>query len=106
VTDLAPQFEIEDLAGSVTILNGTVGTTNTLIPGSPGNAIAEFLFINKKTNNPTATIQVSVDGGTNWVTVGTGGSYSGSLRGNITQLTIKGSAAGLAYECQLNREPI
>jgi hypothetical protein len=105
MADVAPQFEVQDNLGSTSHFNGTVGTSSTAIPTTPGSPIADVMISCLVSNTPTKNLLVSFDGGTNFFTLTPGTAMSWTMRGSATQFHIKGSAASTAYEIIVNREP-
>lgn len=103
MADLGSNFEGSDLTGSTDHFSGSVGTSMISVPASPGNAIAEVLVRNSDENN---NLLVSFDSGSNFFTLLPLDAMLWSLKGNKTEIEIKGSAAGVGYEIIMNRESI
>lgn len=95
--------ETENLDGSTSHFNGTVGTTPINIPASAGGVIQSILIDNVNTDN-TKDLEVSFDGGTNYKTIGSGSAFSYTIKGNLTQVSLRGAVADCDYEILLNRE--
>lgn len=90
--------------GTTLQLAGTVGTTSTAFPSVAGDPIATCL-IRCPTQTPnTVTLSYSFDNVTFHV-LGVGEYIGWPLKGNVTQVYLKGSVAGVKYELTLNREP-
>lgn len=105
MTDITPQFEVEDLSGTTNHFNGTVGTSAVPIPASAGNTISEVLVENSFTNSSNKQLLVSFDGGTTFKNLGgPGASLVWSPKGRMTQIYIKGNSASVSYEIIINRE--
>lgn len=100
-------FETKDYEGSTAHFNGTVGTSPISVPSSAGNPIDEFIIKCMYANTDTAYLEVSMDGGTNYFRLQAGMALQWSPKGGTTtQLTIRGSEAGVAYESIINRSVI
>ena len=103
MADQTPEFESRDYLGSTDHFNGTVGTTPVSVPSVAGNIIQSVLISN--TNNAfSKTILVSFDAGTNFFTIPRRGSLAAKVKGALTQIQIKGGAAGTDYEILMHRE--
>ena len=97
--------ELEDLVGSTTHFSGSVGTTPIQIPASAGNIIAEVLIHCPLQTPKTKKCLFSLDGsGTGFITLEQGSVLGWSVKGEITQIEVKGNEAGVNYEIILNRE--
>lgn len=90
--------------GTTTQLTGTVGITAVQVPATAGNPIATALIRCPEQSPVTKRLSWSIDDIT-YHTLGPGEFIAWSLKGNITQLYLKGSVAGVNYEVVLNREP-
>jgi hypothetical protein len=98
-------FETEDLQGSTTHFNGTVGTTAVQVPAVAGNIISEVLIHCPLQTPKTKKCLVSLDGsGTGFLTLEQGTILGWATKGEIKQIDIKGNEAGVDYEIVLNRE--
>lgn len=107
MVDPQPQFETEDLLGSTNSYSGTVGTSWVNVPAVSNGVIQSFFISCDFDQDATYELSLSFDGGTTTSTVlSLGGFFSGQIRGGITQLSVKGSAASVAYKITLNREPV
>lgn len=83
---------------------GTVSTSYTAVPSSAGGAIYDFIVICKIDQVRTNRLIVSLDGGTtDYATLAPGGHYAGCLRGESTQIHIKGNVSSVGYEITLVR---
>jgi len=105
MTDLAPQFETEDLLGQTTQFTGTVGTTSTAFPTVATTSIAECLIRCPSQTPNSNRLLYSFDGGTTFGTLAPGEFIGWSLKGSPTQIRIKGNVASVNYEIILNKEP-
>lgn len=104
MVDLPPQQELRDSLGSSTMFTGTVGTIATNVPPSASTSITE-LFVRCPNQTPnTKTLSFSIDGGTNFFVLYPGESILWPLKGAVTQVSIKGSVAGVSYEILINRD--
>lgn len=105
MAELAPQFESIDNLGSTTQYQGTIGTTPAQIPSVAGFDIAEALIRCASDNSPiTKRLLWSLDNVT-YHTLAPGEFVGWTLKGQQTQIWIKGSVAAVTYEIILNREP-
>ena len=95
--------DIEDLSGSVEILNGVVGTTAATISGSSSEQLAG-ISINNTNTGSAKSLFISLDSFTNQWTIPNGSTHFIPLRGNITSFQIKGAQAALDYEIILYKE--
>lgn len=95
--------ETENLSGVTAHYNGTVGTTPVNIPSVAGGVIQSILIDNTNTDS-TKALEVSFDGGTNYKTIGSGSSLSFTLKGDLTQVSLRGAVAACDYEILLNTE--
>lgn len=101
----APRFEGADLQGGTLQASGTVGTTPVNVPAVAGGLISEFLIQCPEDQSDQYTLQVSLDGGSNYLTMYPGGAWAWTPKGDIRQITLLGNdVAGVAYEVVLNRE--
>jgi hypothetical protein len=83
---------------------GTVGTASTAVPSSAGDPIAT-VFIRCPSQTPvTRRLLYSFDNVTFQV-LSPGEFIAWSLKGNKTQVYIKGNVATVDYEVLVNREP-
>jgi len=100
-----PQFEVTDTKGSTVHYDGSVGTTPTAIPGSPDKVIAEFWIENDIHNTPvTKRLEFSCDGGTTYTELNISEGVAWTPKGDVTQIYIKGSIAGVLYKMIINYE--
>ena len=95
--------ETEDLDGTSVVISGTVSTTPESLPSVAAGIISEFNIECMESNAANETLLVSFDG-TNFKTLQRGDSWTWTPKGNLTQITIKGSTASVDYEAVLNRE--
>lgn len=106
MTDLLPEFEIEDQRGETKQFAGTVGTTAVQLPAVAG-AKLEVAIIRCPTQTPnTVFLQWSIDNIV-YHKLGNGEFVGWEFRndsGNneIKQLYIKASTAGVDYELLVN----
>ena len=101
-----PQFENKDLSGSTGQFASTVGAAPISLPAVAGNVVAYALVRCGTDNSPnTKRLLYSFDGGVTFGTLSAGEFVGWPLRGGITQIQIKGNAAGVLYEVMLNFEP-
>lgn len=82
---------------------GTVGTSPTAFPASPGNPITFFLVVCPDQLN-TRRLYWSLDDVT-YHELTPGGYIGFPPKGNKTQIYLKGNAASVNYELIMNREP-
>lgn len=94
-------FPLPNTGGSSAHYNGSVGTTSVSVPSTAGASITSFLIEN--THN-SQNLLFSLDGGSTFKTVLPGDAYVVSPRGDLTQITLQGSAAGTTYEIIMNRK--
>ena len=95
-----------DINGATSMYVSTVGTTAINIPSVAGNAISTCLVRCATDNTPISKrLLYSFDGGTTFATLSPGEYIGWSLKGSLTQISIKGSAASVSYEVILNRIP-
>lgn len=102
--DIYPGFETQDLTGSTVHYNGTMGTSNVAIPTVADKVMAEVLVKCPYQTPLSVECYVSFDSGTTFFTLGVGEYLGWSLKGNIKQIYIKGSTAGVAYQIIANYE--
>lgn len=105
--DSTPQFEMSDSAGTTIQTSGTVGTTLTAIPVTPTKVLSKYFVRCTIDQTPiTKRLLVSLNSGTDFVTLSPGEWISGEIRGGAkTQIHIKGNVASVAYEAILDLEP-
>jgi hypothetical protein len=90
--------------GTTLQLAGSVGLTSTAFPTVAGDPIATLL-IRCPTQSPTTRrLYYSFDDVT-FHELAPGEFIGWSLKGNLTQIYLKGNVAGVNYEVTLNREP-
>lgn len=105
MTDSSPQFEGSDVLGTSTGFPGTVGTSWTAVPASPGTPIQSYVLICSSEQAASRELYVSYDAGTTIAaTIYPGGVIDDKILGRPTQFHIKGSVAGVIYELILHRE--
>ena len=103
MADNIGQFETRNRDGETVAFSGTVGTTAVSVPAVAGNAIQSVLIDNNNTD-PSKDLLVSFDGGTTFKTYQANSTAGQIVKGNITQLEVKGAVAGVTYEFLLNIE--
>jgi hypothetical protein len=103
MVDAIPQFESIDVQGNTVHSNGTATTTAVSIPTALG-VISEFSITCLKSQ--PGNLLVSLDGGTNWKTIYSGGNWSWTPKGKLTQITVKSSSGNVNYEAVFNRENV
>jgi len=107
MTDSRPEFEIVDSEGTTIHISGTSANTNAFnVPTSPTTKISSFLLVADPENLPvpTAKIEISLDGGTNWYPVFSGGNLCWTIKGDVKQIKLKASHVGLKYYGLMNLE--
>lgn len=99
-----PQFEMIDNEGSTIQIAGTVGTTPIQVPSVATFDISEILIRCATDNSPiTKRLLWSLDNVT-YHTLGPGEYVGWTLKGQQTQIWLKGNVAGVDYEVLVNRE--
>jgi hypothetical protein len=106
MSDKRPEFEVEDTIGTSTSFVGAVGTGSTAVPSSPGDVIESFYCYCPDQTPVTKKLYYSINGGTTWHELGIGDAIVWSLKGEPTQIYIKGSVATVNYEIIMNRKQI
>ena len=97
-------METQDNLGSTSVFVGTIGTSPSNFPSSSGPKILEFLLVNTSSlTGALKNILFSMDGGTTYQTLSPGNFFGWHPRG-ITQISVKGSTSGTAYELIMNLE--
>ena len=104
MSDKLPEFEIADKKGSTAPYAGTVGTSWTAIPGSPGNDIQTFSVESDIDNPVTSIVEISLDGVEVLQQLTPGEFFQQVVKGSIQQIWLRGSVASLDYRVVLNRE--
>jgi hypothetical protein len=105
MVDFIPQFEISDLAGTVTHFSGVATTVAVQIPAVPSTVIAEVLIRN--TNDfGSDKLQVSFDGGVSYFDIDTKDALACGPKGQITSIHIRSSSGSVNYQVIMNREPL
>ena len=105
MSDSPPRQEIADNQGSTIQQSGTVGTTPISIPDPAQTPIGEFIIQCPEDQDLENRLMVSLDGGSNWLTIYPSGHWAWTPKGqSIDQLTVKGNQAGVEYEAVLNLE--
>lgn len=106
MVDSAPQFEVKDTEGDTLHYSVTsAGTSPVSYPAVAGGIISQVMIQVDPDNNPNSYIEVSFDGGTGWFPLFEGAALGWVPKGNLTQIQLKASAAGLDYYLLINREP-
>lgn len=90
------------LIGDTIVNTGTVGVAFTDVPSVAGGVITSFL-LESPPDNDTKELMISLDGGTTFKTLKSGSNFVWTPRGGLTQVKLKGSAAGTEYEIVFNR---
>ena len=90
--------------GSTTQYVGSVGTGSTAVPSSAGYFISSAIIRCPNQTPVTRTLSWSVDNSTFHV-LAVGEFIGLSIKGNKTQIYLKGNVASVNYEVVLNREP-
>ena len=102
MVDVNPQQEVTDAKGSSISFVSTIGTIAANLPTVSGNRI-NTIFVRCKNQTPnTVKLFYSIDAGTTFLELLPGEAIMWPLRGNITQIQVKGSIAGVGYEVLLN----
>lgn len=103
--DSPARMEIADDQGTTLQESGTVGLSNISFPDPALTPIAEFLIqcpIDQSDNN---RLYVSLDGGSNIMTLLPGGHWAWTPKGSsVTQINLLGNAAAVKYELVVNIE--
>ena len=86
--------------GTTTTFSGTATTTPANVPSTAGNVISGLGL----DNTGNQDIQISMDGGTSYKTVGRGEFFTWDVKGGITQVQLKTLSSTSTYELTLNRE--
>lgn len=103
--DSGPRFEIADTAGTTLQKSDTVGTSAIDFPVAAGNAVSEFLVQCPTDQLDSNLLKVSLDGGTNVMTLSPGGHWAWTPKGStITQINLVGNVAGVKFEIVANFE--
>lgn len=107
--DESPSFETTDLIGTTDSFMGSVSGSWLALPSVSGAIISEFIAICSTDQSPPSPhskrLLVSLDGGTTYVILAPGDSWSWPVRDERTQIHIKGNVSGgVNYEVVLNRE--
>lgn len=90
--------------GTTLQLAGSVGTTSTAFPTVAGDPIATALIRCPEQTPNSRRLLYSFDNST-FHTLSPGEYIGWSLKGNLTQVYLKGNVASVNYEIILNREP-
>jgi hypothetical protein len=90
--------------GSTTQFVGTVGTSSSAVPASPGDYISSVIIRCPNQTPVTKTLSWSIDNSTFHV-LAVGEFIGLSIKGNKQQVYLKGNVAGVNYEVTMNREP-
>lgn len=93
-------FEISDNVGSTVVYSGTANTTPANVPSSAGNVISGIGV----DNTGSLDMQISMDGGTTYKTVGRGEFFSWDVKGQIKQVQVKTPTSTSTYEIVINFE--
>ena len=96
--------EVSDTLGSTEQYDGTVGLSPITIPPAPGNEIGEFIVQCPYDQVDTNALKISLNGGTDYLTIQPAGYWAWSPKGGVTQITLLGNAVGVKYEEVLNKE--
>jgi len=88
--------------GGDTIQDNDTATTSPVdVPAVAGGVITDILIEN--TNSSAATLQVSLDGGTNYFDMDKKSTLDGPINADITQIKIKASSGTCDYQYIINR---
>jgi hypothetical protein len=90
--------------GTTTQFTGSVGTTSAAVPSVAGDFITSAIIRCPNQTPTSRTLSWSVDDITFHV-LAVGEFIGLSIKGNKTQIYLKGSVASVDYEVTLNREP-
>lgn len=105
MADSPPRHEGSDNQGSTSQSSGSVGTTPINFPVSAGAPISEFLIQCPHDQLDSNRLLVSLDGGSNKMTLYPAGHWAWTPKGQtITQITITGNQSGVLYEVVANFE--
>jgi hypothetical protein len=105
MTDKLPEFENADKKGSSDPFSGNATTSWVDVPASPGNLIQEFTVINDSRNDLLEYLEISIDGGSTVLDkIYPSGHLSHLVKGDITEISLRGQSASVAYRVILNRE--
>lgn len=104
MADIAEEFEVSDKLGATEQYDGVVGTTPIDLPGAPGTIISEFIIQCPFDQSDTNTLKISLDGGSNYLTIQPAGLWAWTPKGEVRQITLLGNVAGVKYEVVLNKE--
>lgn len=100
-TDVNPvKTRVLDNIGSTVVYSGTATTTPANVPSSAGNIISGIGL----DNTGSLAMQVSMDGGTTYKTIGRGEFFSWNVKGEITQIQVKTPTSTSTYEIVINFE--
>lgn len=103
--DSPPRHEAADNQGETIQQSGTVGVASIDIPAVAGAPIAEFLVQCPEDQDVDGRLKVSLDGGSNFLTIYPGGHWGWTPKGDsVTQITLEGNQANVEYEIVINRE--
>jgi len=102
--DVPEEFELTDKLGTTVQVDGVVGLTPINIPASPGTEISEFIVQCPFDQVDTNVLKISLNGGTDYLTIQPAGFWAWTPKGNVTQITLLGNAVGVKYEIVLNKE--
>jgi len=103
MSDIAPQFETQDLDGTTDHFNGTVNTTPINVPSVAGGVIAEVM-LHVPRQPGSAIIEISFDGGVSYFEVEERNTIVVPTKGGITQIKIKSGGGTRSYQIIMNRE--
>lgn len=104
MADIPEEFESADKVGSTEQFDGVVGAAPINLPGSATTDIAEFIVQCPYDQVDTNELKISLDGGSNYLTIQPAGYWAWSPKGSVKQITLLGNVAGVKYELVMNKE--
>lgn len=106
MADSPPRHESADNQGSTLQQSGTVGVAPGIdVPAVAGAPISEFIVQCPDDQDIDARLKISLDGGTNFLTMQPAGHWAWTPKGDsVKQIRLEGNQAGVEYEIVLNRE--
>ncbi len=102
-SDVAPGFEIQDLAGSSINYSGTLSSSSINIPTTADKNISEVLFKCPYQTPLTIRCQISIDG-TTYFDLMPGEFIGWSVKGFKKQIKLKANQAAVSYQAIINYE--
>jgi hypothetical protein len=105
MVDQLPDFETVDNKGDTLQESGSVSLVQIAVPAVAGAPISEFLIQCPEDQDLDGRLYVSLDGGTNKMTLYPTGHWGWTPKGqSVTQLTLWANQANVDYEVVINRE--